>query len=241
MAFPRSVGTRAISEFVIRRFLWDRRGKAFPPSPFPKDFRSLCSDFDLAMAEQAAATMSSQNCRRRSSTWPLLSCARERLSRGSGCSVIESMRLGSARIVVRTKSQGPVIKGRPRVGERQPMMRPLKGDPYLAFEECLAPISPLSEDFNVLCPCFSLAAVEAAAVESELPEIVLAMFYAMLLNNMLELGAIHKYTTEKKRSLLVGLRWSTFEVWMRIMDEVIRGVQLHRQPDEVEVKGVCDG
>ncbi|KAJ8452571.1 hypothetical protein Cgig2_004907 [Carnegiea gigantea] len=44
-----------MSEFVVRHFQWDRWGEAFPPSPFPKDFQSLCPDFELAMAEQAAA------------------------------------------------------------------------------------------------------------------------------------------------------------------------------------------
>ncbi|KAJ8427204.1 LOW QUALITY PROTEIN: hypothetical protein Cgig2_004363 [Carnegiea gigantea] len=101
------------------------------------------------------------------------------------------------------------------------------------------PPRPLPEDFNMLCPCFLLAEDEAAAAELELPEI--ATFYAMLLNEMLELGVVHEYTTERMKSLLVGLRWSTFEVWMRIMDEVIRGAQFHRQPDEVDVKGAWDG
>ncbi|KAJ8429238.1 hypothetical protein Cgig2_026274 [Carnegiea gigantea] len=55
MAFSRSLDTKAMSEFVVRRFQWDRWGKAFPLSPFPKDFRSLCLDFDFATAEQAAA------------------------------------------------------------------------------------------------------------------------------------------------------------------------------------------
>ena len=99
----------------------------------------------------------------------------------------------------------------------------------------------LPEDFNLLCLCFSLAEVEAAAAESGMPETVQAMFYAMLLNEMLELGVTHEYAAENMRSLLVGLRWSDFEVWMRIMDLVIRGAQLHRQPDEVEVRGACDG
>jgi len=44
-----------MSEFVIRRFLWVQQGKASAPSPFPKDFRPLCSDFDLAAVEHAAA------------------------------------------------------------------------------------------------------------------------------------------------------------------------------------------
>ncbi|KAJ8436722.1 hypothetical protein Cgig2_027393 [Carnegiea gigantea] len=103
------------------------------------------------------------------------------------------------------------------------------------------PPRPLPEDFNVLCPCFSLAEAEATAAESELPEIVQATFYAMLLNEMLELGVVHEYKAERMKSLLVGLRWSTFEVWMHIMDEVIRGAQLHRQPDEVEVRGARNG
>ncbi|KAJ8421677.1 hypothetical protein Cgig2_004474 [Carnegiea gigantea] len=85
------------------------------------------------------------------------------------------------------------------------------------------------------------AEAEAAAAESGMPEIIQATFSAMLLNEMLELGAVHEYTAEKMRSLLVGLKWSTFEVWMRIIDEVIRGAQLHRRPDEVEVKGDRDG
>jgi len=55
MAFPRSLDTKTMNEFVIRRFQWDRQGETSPPSPFPKDFRSLCLGFDLAMAEQAAA------------------------------------------------------------------------------------------------------------------------------------------------------------------------------------------
>ncbi|KAJ8427967.1 hypothetical protein Cgig2_024776 [Carnegiea gigantea] len=100
---------------------------------------------------------------------------------------------------------------------------------------------PLPEDFNVLCPCFSLAEAEAAAAESELPEIIQAMFYTMLLTKMLKLGVVQKYTAERIKSLLVGLMWPTFEVWMRIMDEVIRGAQFHRQPDEVDVKGARDG
>jgi len=102
------------------------------------------------------------------------------------------------------------------------------------------PPRPLPKDFNVLCPCFSLAEAEAAAAESELPEIIQVTFFAMLLNDMLELAALHEYTAQKIRSFLVGLRCLIFEAWMRIMDPVIRGAQLYHQPDEVEVKGVRD-
>jgi len=93
----------------------------------------------------------------------------------------------------------------------------------------------------VLCPCFSLAEAEATVAELELPEIVQATFYAMLLNEMFELGVVHEYMAEKMKSLLGGLRWSTFELWMRIIDEVIRGAQFHHQPDEMDIKGARDG
>ncbi|KAJ8429720.1 hypothetical protein Cgig2_013792 [Carnegiea gigantea] len=108
------------------------------------------------------------------------------------------------------------------------------------------PPCPFSEDFHVLCPCFSLAeaeaaAAEAAAAEFDLSEIVQATFYAMLLNKTLELGVAHEYTAKSMKSSLVGLRWSAFEVWMHIMNEVIRGAQLYHPPDEVDVEGARDG
>ena len=86
---------------------------------------------------------------------------------------------------------------------------------------------PLPEDFHVLCLCFSLAQAEGAAAEFELPEIVQVTFYAMLLNEAFELGVAHDYMAESMKSSLVGLRWSTFEVWLDCMDEVIRGAQLY--------------
>ncbi|KAJ8437847.1 hypothetical protein Cgig2_000401 [Carnegiea gigantea] len=119
--------------------------------------------------------------------WPLLSCAEERLSRGSGYSVTESMRLGSARKLVQKKAQGP-------------RRRSVSCPPH-----------PLPEDFDVLCPYFSLAEAEATAVESGLPEIVQTTFYAMLLNDMLELSAVHEYTAKNIRSTLVDLGWSAFK------------------------------
>ncbi|KAJ8422958.1 LOW QUALITY PROTEIN: hypothetical protein Cgig2_031580 [Carnegiea gigantea] len=97
----------------------------------------------------------------------------------------------------------------------------------------------LPEDFHVLCPRFSLAEAEGATAEFEIPEIV--TFYAMLLNEAFELGMAHEYTTESMKSSLVGLRWSTFEVWLDCMDCVIRGAQLYRPADEVEVRGSRDG
>ncbi|KAJ8421146.1 LOW QUALITY PROTEIN: hypothetical protein Cgig2_027444 [Carnegiea gigantea] len=45
------------------------------------------------------------------------------------------------------------------------------------------PPHPLPEDYQDLCPCFSLPEAEGAALDFELPEMVQATFYAMLSND----------------------------------------------------------
>ncbi|KAJ8432518.1 hypothetical protein Cgig2_001111 [Carnegiea gigantea] len=87
------------------------------------------------------------------------------------------------------------------------------------------PPRSLPEDFHVLCPHFSLAEAEGAAAEFKLPEIVQAIFYAMLLNEAFGLGVAHEYAAESMKSSLIGLR----------------GAQLYRPADEVEVQGARDG
>ena len=54
MTFPRSLNTKTMSEFVIHRFLWDRQGKVFPPSPSQKTSGPYVRTL-IATAEQAAA------------------------------------------------------------------------------------------------------------------------------------------------------------------------------------------
>ncbi|KAJ8429441.1 hypothetical protein Cgig2_021093 [Carnegiea gigantea] len=96
---------------------------------------------------------------------------------------------------------------------------------------------PLLEDFRVLCPRFSLFEAEGATADFELPEIVQVTFYAILLNEEVELGVAHDFTAESMKPSFIGLRWSTFEVWMDCVDLTLRGAQLHRSSDEVEVCG----
>ncbi|KAJ8428107.1 hypothetical protein Cgig2_025449 [Carnegiea gigantea] len=103
------------------------------------------------------------------------------------------------------------------------------------------PPRPLLEDFLALCPSFSLSEAEGAAAEFEFLEIVQAIFYAMLLNEVVELGVAHEFSTEGLKSALVGVRWSAFKVWMDCVDHALRTAQLQRPTDEVEVRGPLDG
>ncbi|KAJ8425728.1 hypothetical protein Cgig2_001027 [Carnegiea gigantea] len=112
---------------------------------------------------------------------------------------------------------------------------------HLALEGRFASASPLSRRFSRLMPRFLLSKAEGAAADFELPEIVQVTFYAMLLNEVVELGVAYDFTAKSLKSSLVGLRWSTFEVWMGCVDHVLRAAQLQRPADEVEIRGPLDG
>jgi len=62
----------------------------------------------------------------------------------------------------------------------------------------------------------------------------------MLLNKAVELGVAHDFTFESIKSSLIGLRWSTFEVWMDCVDHALRGAH-HRPADEVDLRGSQEG
>ena len=84
----------------------------------------------------------------------------------------------------------------------------------------------LPEDLQALCPRFSLSEVEDAAVNCELSETVQATFYAMLLNEAVELGVVHGFTSKDLKLALVALRWSCLGVWMGCVNHVLREAQL---------------
>ncbi|KAJ8423818.1 hypothetical protein Cgig2_017381 [Carnegiea gigantea] len=96
--------------------------------------------------------------------------------------------------------------------------RPCEGILIWRWRRATCPPHPLSKDFYVLCPRFSLPEAEEAAASFELPEMVQAIFYAMLLNEAVELRVVHGFMTEGLRSALVGLRWSSFEAAEYIRD-----------------------
>ncbi|KAJ8442957.1 hypothetical protein Cgig2_019530 [Carnegiea gigantea] len=102
------------------------------------------------------------------------------------------------------------------------------------------PPHPLPEDYRVLRPHFSLPKAERAVADFELLEMVQATFYAMLLNEAIELGVMRGFMADCLKSLLVGLRWTCFEVWMSCTDHELRGAQLRQRIITVEVRGPLD-
>ena len=77
--------------------------------------------------------------------------------------------------------------------------------------DAVQPPRPLPENFPGLCPDFSLLEAEQAAAELGLPELVQATFYAMLLNDAIEFSAAHEFTGDEMKSVLMDLKWSSFE------------------------------
>ena len=102
------------------------------------------------------------------------------------------------------------------------------------------PPRPLPEDFSGLCRDFSLSEAEQAAAELGLPELVQATFYAMLLNDVVEFGAAHEFTGDEMKSVLMDLKWSSFEKWIYCMDDFLRVAQQNRPADEINISDVDD-
>lgn len=99
------------------------------------------------------------------------------------------------------------------------------------------PPRPLPENFSGLCPDFSLLEAELAVAEFGIPELVQATFYAMLLNDAVEFGTAHEFTGDEMKSVLMDLKWSSFEKWVYCMDDILRAAQQNRPADEINLSG----
>ncbi|KAJ8434801.1 LOW QUALITY PROTEIN: hypothetical protein Cgig2_033751 [Carnegiea gigantea] len=106
------------------------------------------------------------------------------------------------------------------------------------YRRATRPPRPLPKYYHVLCPRFSLPEAERAAANFELPKIVQATFYAMLLNEAVELGVFYGRRPEV---IPCGLRWSCFEAWMSRVNHELREAKLRQRTITVEVCGPSDG
>ncbi|KAJ8426225.1 hypothetical protein Cgig2_003850 [Carnegiea gigantea] len=266
MAFPCSLDTKMMSEYVTRHFAWDRRGIAFPPSSLRKDFQTLCPGFELAEVEEAGeyyelpklpevifyvmllneaeriGVMQGQTLRSLESAltelcwsafesdrstkldsvqravWERIQepVSRKRVGSGNG-EVVENIgRASSIPISLFSVAFPPIYNTRETADY-------VRGSFIWRWRSASCPPRLLPEDFHVLCPRFSLFEAEGTSPDFELPKIVQVIFYAMLLNEVVELGVAHDFTVESMKSSLIGLRWSTFEIWMDCVDHALRG------------------
>ncbi|KAJ8431710.1 hypothetical protein Cgig2_005217 [Carnegiea gigantea] len=240
MAFPRSLDTKAMVEYIVRHFAWDQHGVAFPPLPLPKDFQALCLSYELVVAKEAAeyyelsgralqalepALTEPRWSTFESSVWlygDWIFEARFQLKAGSGESSGAGRQEEGSEVEPEGEDSATERATSPFDDEKVPPFRrkwcnrrgrKTKNTWYAYFpfyygiaggELPICP-RPLPEDYYVLCPRFLLPQAEGIAADFELPEMVQATFYVMLLNEAVELGVVRGFVAEGLKSALVAL------------------------------------
>ncbi|KAJ8436709.1 hypothetical protein Cgig2_027380 [Carnegiea gigantea] len=236
-----------MAEYVTRHFVWDRRGVAFPLSPFSCRFVVAKEVIFYAMLLTKAKKLGfyTGEC---SKPWnrPLLSSAGVPLNHGGGymarfrpkAKSEESSEKGSE---VEQKGQRSAIEGaaslltmiswseatmslhaRPVAPfisffflyilcHHQEIADHVRGSFIWRFRRVVRPSSPLLEDFQELCPHFLLPEAERATLDFKLLEMIQATFYAMLMNDVVELGIVDDFMADGLASTLVRLGWMSFE------------------------------
>ncbi|KAJ8436689.1 hypothetical protein Cgig2_025519 [Carnegiea gigantea] len=85
----------------------------------------------------------------------------------------------------------------------------------MALEGGLTPSRPLPENYHDLCPYFDLDMAEEFARDFRIPHMTQVVFYAMGVNNVLELGVMNTDLAEHLKSSLEGMWWHICEVMLR--------------------------
>ncbi|KAJ8424762.1 LOW QUALITY PROTEIN: hypothetical protein Cgig2_032279 [Carnegiea gigantea] len=93
---------------------------------------------------------------------------------------------------------------------------------HVALEEGLASFSPALRRLLNLCLSFTLPDTEEATCDFNIPEIIQATFYVMLLNDAWDIARGLKLTLE-------GLRWTTLESWLSINKRALLEVHLRQR------------
>jgi len=73
---------------------------------------------------------------------------------------------------------------------------------------------------------------EEATCDFDIPKMIHATFYVMVVNDALELGIMSKDMARALKSALAGLWWLIFESWLMINEHALWSVQLRRQANQ---------
>ncbi|KAJ8425510.1 hypothetical protein Cgig2_024221 [Carnegiea gigantea] len=89
----------------------------------------------------------------------------------------------------------------------------------------------LPKDYQDLCPSFTLLTrrrqhATSTFLKSSRP---LSTFYAMVINDAMELSVVSKDIVGALKLTLKGLRWNYFESWLSVNKHALLGAQLRRQ------------
>ena len=87
---------------------------------------------------------------------------------------------------------------------------------------------PLPMDYHGLCPCFDLRVATRYAHNSNILEMVQAIFYAVVVDNATELGLLRRLTMDCMISTMRKLDWNAVESWLGDIDHRLRRAQAYR-------------
>ncbi|KAJ8444874.1 hypothetical protein Cgig2_029805 [Carnegiea gigantea] len=195
-------------------FEWGRHGVAFPPSPLSNDFQALCLSYEFAVAEEAARRFGLPKLPQVNFYAMLLNKA-ERL----GVLYGRTLRvMDSALTELRWNTfESWVWLNRDRI--------------FKAWFQAKAEQKEEGSE------------AERAALDFELPEMVQATFYSMLLNDAIELGIVSGFLTDDLKATLEELRWTTKQAAEYVRETfrwTLRGSStLRPKPLPVDYHGLC--
>ncbi|KAJ8434208.1 hypothetical protein Cgig2_015697 [Carnegiea gigantea] len=258
MAFPCFLNTKEMAEYIVRHFAWDRRGAACPLSRLPKNFQALCLNYELAMVEEVAKDYELPElpqlygdqifeARFRTKAEPEESLGAGQQEEGSEVEREDVHPPGGSGITGEERKQrmlgmpiSPFIMAFPSLHNTRGMADYVRESFIWHWKRATFPSRLLPKYYHVPCPHFSLPEAKGAAADFELPEMVQVTFYAMLLNEAVELDVVRGFMVEGLKSTLVRLRWSSFEAWMSRVNHELREAQLRQWSVAMEVHGSSD-
>ncbi|KAJ8431642.1 hypothetical protein Cgig2_001965 [Carnegiea gigantea] len=181
MVFPRSLTTDEIALYVFKNFGWYRREVVFPSLPLPYDYKDLYLDFDLIATKEA---------------------------------VWDFHLLEIPQVVFFVMLLNDAVKmGVLRRWMITIMESTLKELRWSTFEDakgttsCTAAVQrwTATRKRQNLYPAFTLSDVEDAARDFNIPKTAQAIFYAMVVNDALELDVMSRDMAGTFKSTLQGL------------------------------------
>ncbi|KAJ8427202.1 LOW QUALITY PROTEIN: hypothetical protein Cgig2_011778 [Carnegiea gigantea] len=223
MVFPRSLKTDEMTLYVLENFEWDQREVAFPHLPLLYDYKDLCPEFDLTTAEGVARDFLLPE-RPQVVFWAMLLNDAVKLG---------VLRRGMVEIMESTFVElwGNILRARCLVTDSDfffmasPLVRPSsKAEVVVRLEGCrlggsaseaMDISSGLWARYRTLSYAgmqklprslhFDLAVAKEATYD---PKMIQAVFYAMVVNEALELSVLSRDLAKHLKSALEGLRCS---------------------------------
>ncbi|KAJ8431098.1 hypothetical protein Cgig2_007514 [Carnegiea gigantea] len=243
MGFPRSLKTDEMALYALENFEGYRREVAFPPPPLPFDYEDMCLDFDVVVAEEAARNFRLPEM---SQVVFLVMLLNNAVKLGILCGwLIDAMESALKEMrwsVFQVERFYPFLHHGflPFCGTEE-MANHVRETFKRHLRAASHPPLPLLEDYRDLCLGLTRPNAEEAARDFNIPEIIQATFYAMVVNDAVELFVMSRDMVEAHKSALKGLRVTKHALLeAQLRRQANLGVEFGLANDQEESSGSSD-